>query len=53
LAETLHYKNLQPVNPEGAYEPVDVYDVVIEWDLPDRRIKALDKSAYEMCITEL
>ena len=35
------------------YEPADVYEVVIEWDVLDRRIDMVDASDYERFITEL
>jgi len=35
------------------YEPVDFYDVVIEWDSLDRRISMFDESDYKLFITEL
>jgi hypothetical protein len=38
-------------NPE--YEPADLYKVVIEWNVLDRRIDLFDASDYERFITEL
>ena len=41
------------IDHSGEYDPVDVYEVVIEWDLPDRRMSTLDKSTYGRFIMEM
>jgi hypothetical protein len=41
------------IDQGGEYEPVDVYEVVIEWDLPANPISTLDKSTYERFIMEM
>jgi hypothetical protein len=37
----------------SAYEPHDFYEVVIEWDLPDREIDTFGERAYRWFLTEL
>jgi hypothetical protein len=47
------HANLQCRFAHPEYEPADHYEVVIEWDLPGRPADRLDKSAYQLFITEL
>ena len=44
----LHHRFSHP-----EYDPTDMYEVVIEWDLPDRRIDMLGKTEYATFITDL
>jgi hypothetical protein len=47
------HANLQYRFSDPKFEPGDHYEVVIEWDLPGRPADNVDKSAYQLFITEL
>jgi hypothetical protein len=50
---TVIHANLDHRFSHPEYEPSDLYEVVIEWNLPGCPIDSFDDQAYKLFITEL